>query len=277
MDVQEMINRAKLPPSYSLLEQEGFLIRSCIGIGLTDLRSAHVHNKGAFYSFLFNLSIGLERLLKALIIIEYIVMNNLAVPTKKQLKSYGHNIEELYDQCVLIAKARNVEVPDRNCLNSIQKEIILLLSDFAQTSRYHNLDALNPSYVGTDPLEHWGQILTAILEYDVPKAQKEKILRQSNLMATAIDDMTFTLMHGLDKKPLSTEEALALPGLHDQAAKYAVLHVVNILSPLRDLISELSYQAYTLNTPEPMFPQMQEFIEWLWNDRQYVLRKKRWP
>ena len=272
-----MTYRANFPPSFLLLEQEGFLIRSCLGSGLPDLRAAHVHNKGAFYSSLFNLSIGIERLLKALVIIEHIATNNLDVPTKKQLKSYGHNIEELYDHCVKIADARGVAVPARNSLNPIQKEIISLLSDFAQTTRYHNLDALNPSHVGRDPLDHWGQIVTAILENDVPKSQKEKILSQSSLVASAIDDNTITIMHGLDKTPLSTEEALALPGLHDQAAKYAVLHVVKILAPLRELTSELSHLAYTLDTPEPVFPQMQEFIEWLWDDRQYVLRKKRWP
>lgn len=115
------------------------------------------------------------------------------------------------------------------------------------------------------------------LEKDVPKAQKEKILSQSSLVASAIDDVTITIMHGLDKSPLSTEEALALPGLHDQAAKYAVLHVVRILVPLRELTSELSHCAYALATPEPVFPQMQEFFQWLCDDRQYVLRKKRWP
>jgi hypothetical protein len=268
---------SKFSAIFLLLEQEGFLISSCLGSGLTDLRSAHVHNKGAFYSSLFNLSIGIERLLKALVIIEHMATNNLSVPTKKQLKSYGHNIEELYDQCVTIADARGVAVPARNSLNPIQKEIISLLSDFAQTTRYHNLDALTPSHVGRDPLDHWGQIVTAILEKDVPKSQKEKILSQSNLVASAIDDITVTIMHGLDKTPLSTEEALALPGLHDQAAKYAVLQVVEMLAPLRELTSELSHLAYTLNTTEPVFPQMQEFIQWLWDDRQYVLRKKRWP
>jgi hypothetical protein len=49
-------------------------------------------------------------------------------------------------------------------------------------------------------------------------------------------------MQGLNKQPLTTEEALALPGLHDQAVGYAVLHLMNIFSPIRDLISELSHK-----------------------------------
>ena len=49
------------------------------------------------------------------------------------------------------------------------------------------------------------------------------------------------------------------------------------------LVKDLSFQimpgeAYGLvGVSVPPFPQMQEFLEWLWNDRQYVLRKKKWP
>ena len=56
-------------PSYIWLEQEGYLISSCLSMGLTELRKADVYNKGAFYSSFFNLSVGLERLLKSIIIL----------------------------------------------------------------------------------------------------------------------------------------------------------------------------------------------------------------
>ncbi len=272
-----MANVSNFPESFLLLQQEGYLISSCLGTGLTDLRAAHVHNKGAFYTALFNLSVGLERLMKALIIMEHMLNNNLNVPSKKQLKGYGHNISELYDCCASIAHNRNFDFPNKDALNPVQRELLSLLSGFAQTARYHNLDALNQSHFGKDPLVHWSEILLAILEHDVSQRQKNKILGQAHLVASAIGDDTFTLMHGLDKHPLSTEEALALPGLHDQATKFAVLHLVNILASLRELTSEISHLAYTVKTPAPPFPQMQEFIEWIWDDRQYVLRKKKWP
>jgi hypothetical protein len=49
------------------------------------------------------------------------------------------------------------------------------------------------------------------------------------------------------------EEALALPELHDEATKYAVLHLIEMLSPIRDLISELSHSAYD-GFSQPPFP-----------------------
>jgi hypothetical protein len=271
-----MNHSANFPPSFLLLQQEGYLISSCLALGLTELRKANIHNKGSFYSSLLNLSVGMERLLKAIIIMQHMLDNNLSVPTKNQLKSYGHNIIELYDACEKISVSNGVSLLDRSSLNNINQELLTLLSNFAQTTRYHNLDALSAQQTGKDPLEHWGEIMLLILKKDVTQRQRDKVLGQAKMVANAIDDISITIMHGLNKQPLTTEEALALPGLHDQAVKYAVLYLISMLSPIRDLISTLSHLAYGLGAVQPPFPQMQEFLEWIWDDRQYVLRKKKW-
>lgn len=267
-----------LPPSFNLLEQEGYLISSCLTTGLTELRSANVHNKGAFYSALFNLSIGMERLLKAIIIMEHMLNNSLTTPTKRQLKSYGHNIIELYEICVKIGKLRGVNTPPPLSSHAqAAREIMNLLNEFAQSARYHNLDALSKSQTGVDPLSQWSSVLLNVLVSDVSKSQQEKIFTRAKLIAQNIDDITLTIMHDLDQNPMSTEQALAMPGLHDQAVKHIVLHIIKVLSPLRELISDISHAAYGLGEGTPPFPQMQEFLEWIWDDRQYVLRKKKWP
>jgi hypothetical protein len=270
-----MNHNANYPPSFLLLQQEGHLISSCLALGLTELRAANVHNKGAFYSSLLNISVGMERLMKAIIIMQHMLNNDLLAPTKNQLKNYGHNIIELYDECVKISISNKVKLPNRRSLNNTNQKLLELLSDFAQTTRYHNLDALSTQQAGKDPLEHWGKIMLLILEQDVTKQQRGKILKTARMVASNIDDMTMTIMQGLNKQPLTTEEALALPGLHDQAVGYAVLHLMNIFSPIRDLISELSRLAYGFDVAP--FPQMQEFLEWIYDDRQYVLRKRKWP
>ncbi|MDO9101265.1 MAG: hypothetical protein Q7J20_10845 [Candidatus Nitrotoga sp.] len=268
----------KFPPSFLLLQQEGYLISSCLGIGLTELRKADVHNKGAFYTALFNLSIGIERLLKAIVIIDHMLNNSLSIPTKNELKSYGHNIVELYDACFKIGNSRQCLIPSRTHLDETDQRLLLLISNFACTTRYHNLDALNASQRGPDPLVHWNEIISTNLYNDIPTKQKEKILTQANMVTNAINDVTTTLMHGLDQSPLTTTEALVLPGgLHDQAVRFAVLHIVRLLSPIRYLLGTVSNNAYGLGTNVPPVPQMQEFLNWLSDDREYVLRKKKWP
>lgn len=266
------------PQTFFFLQQEGFLIRSSLTVGLTELRKANVHNKGAFYSSLFNLSVGTERLLKCIVIIEHMLQNQLAVPTKKELKAYGHDIENLYDKCQQIAITKGQQFPARNQLHPLEQKLLSLLSDFAKITRYHNLDALSLSQpINDDPLEDWNNILLSTLDEDVPKKRKEKILMGAKLIANAIDDMTITIMHGMDKKPLTTEEAMAMPGLHDEAVRFVILRIIKMLCSMKELIAEQSYQAYGLGLRVPPYPQMQEFLDWLWDDRQYVLRKKKWP
>jgi hypothetical protein len=268
---------APFPPSFLLLQQEGHLISSCLTTGLTELRSAHVHNKGAFYSALLNLSVGTERLLKAAIIIDHILKNKLSVPTRKQLKGYGHNLLQLHESCVAISQAEFRQVPPLADMETNSREIFTLLNDFAQATRYHNLDALSSPSSSKDPLVQWNEILHAILKIDVSTKSKARIVATGSAIAGAISENTATLMQGLDKQALSTAHALVLPGLHEQAAKHAVLYTVKFLCPLRDLFSDLCHTAYDLGLSIPPIPQMQEFFEWLWDDRNYVLRKKRWP
>lgn len=265
------------PPSFLLLQQEGYLISSCLATGLSELRRANVHNKGAFYAALLNISVGLERLMKAIIIMDHMIMNQLAVPSRKKLKEYGHDIVSLYDSCVSISAAENSKLTPIQNLEPISAEILALLNDFAQTTRYHNLDALSGLQTQIDPLEHWNNVMMSILRKDVSKTKRDRILSQANAASNALAGKAFTLMQGLDKQALTTEQALALPGLHDQAARYAVLYIIKMLTELRDLTSDISHKAYACENREPPFPQMQEFLEWVWDDRAYVLRKKKWP
>ena len=114
-------------PSFLLLQQEGHLISSCFTTGLTKLRTAHVHNKGASYSALLNLSVGTERMLKAAIIIDHMLKNSLAVPTRKQLQSYGHDLLQLYGSCVAISQTESHRVPSIATIEKSSREIFELL------------------------------------------------------------------------------------------------------------------------------------------------------
>jgi len=265
------------PSSFVLLQQEGFLIGSTLALGLTELRAAHVQNKGAFYSALLNLSVGFERLLKAMVIIDHMLKNQLSAPSKKELQQRGHNVVELCDECATIALERGMEPVAFENLDYIDQALLTLLSDFAKVTRYHNLDALSASQSGSDPLREWSRIILEILREDATQREKQKVVAQGAFVAQAIDGMTITIMHGLDQAPLSTSQAITLPGLHQCAVKYAVYRLVRIIARYREIIGALSEQAYTLGLDVPPFPQMNEFLQWAWDDRAYALRKKRWP
>ncbi|WP_339466937.1 hypothetical protein [Pseudomonas capeferrum] len=264
--------------TYSLLSQEGYLISSCLATGLTELRKADVHNKGAFYTALFNLSIGLERLLKVVLIIDYMLANSMEAPEKELLLPYRHNIVKLYGRCVEISIKRHNPLRPCGDLNSIDQEILRSLNKFADKSRYHNLDSLCSPTNRIDPLESWDNILVKVIETDVSSKRINKILCNARSVSTAIQDCTLVNMVGLSKKPLTLEGALAIPGLHEQGIRFVILRLVKFLAPIRDLLSDISEEAFYKNdSPSPAVPLMGEFLEWIWDDRNYVLRKRRWP
>jgi len=241
------------------------------------LRTAHVHNKGAFYSALFNLSNGLERALKVVVIIDQMLSHALAAPTKGDLKRRGHALLELIDEWERVAAARNWTIIGRNRLDPIDQKLLGLLNDFAKVTRYHNLDALSRGQSGPDPLKTWNEVLVSVLQSEATDREKHKVLSEATLASTIIESGTITIMHGLDQTPLSTFDALALPGLHQCAVRYVIFRFLRILTRIRSLLSDASHESYRLGVPMPAFPQMQEFLEWVWDDRRDALKRKRWP
>ncbi len=62
-------------PTWFLLQQEGLLAQACLCNGLTALRHANLGAaKGRFYSAFFELSIGFERTLKLILILDRITL-----------------------------------------------------------------------------------------------------------------------------------------------------------------------------------------------------------
>lgn len=271
-----MSRSSNFPDSFILLQQEGHLIHTCLSDGLTKLRAAHVHNKGELYAALFNLSIGTERLLKAVLIMHHMLGNNLAVPTKSQLKGFGHNLINLYTTCAEISINERSYVPPLSTLQPITRDVLQLLSDFAQTTRYHNLDALSTSSTSIDPLRQFDEIVRSVLISDVPPRTVQKIIESRSKIAAALSDISMILAQGLDGSDLTLEQGFVFPALHEQAVRHLVLRVVQFLTPIKDIIDNLSRMGYNYG-PVPPFPQMHEFIEFLWDDRKYVLSKKKWP
>lgn len=88
-----------LNESFSLFQQEGFLARSSLLSGFNALLKANIDdtNKGSFYSAFFEISIGFERLMKLVLVIDNMAKNDLQPMTDNELKEkYGHKIDSLY-------------------------------------------------------------------------------------------------------------------------------------------------------------------------------------
>jgi hypothetical protein len=103
----------RFSPTWYLLEQEGLLAQACLCNGLTALRRANLGDKkGLFYSAFFELSIGFERVLKLVLILDHMARNQLVPPDSKAVEDYGHKLRALFDAAKSVCAVRKVTALD---------------------------------------------------------------------------------------------------------------------------------------------------------------------
>ncbi|MCX5817043.1 MAG: hypothetical protein NTX75_12525 [Proteobacteria bacterium] len=229
----------------------------------------------------FELSIGFERLMKTILVIDHMNKNRLTIPPGLKLKSLGHDLVGLFSACKSLDTARDVKEFLEIKQDSIEDRIIKFLSDFAKTDRYHNLDHLTGKTVPKDPLAEWSKILKKVLESDVSARHIKKITQKTNVISSLIESRSVVVGHDLENRPLDLKTMVLQPTLQDIAAKHVIYHVMVIIKPLKMLLSLVTTMAIQLHDGEmrnkPRVPFMNEFLDFAWFNRPYILRKKRWP
>jgi len=257
------------------------LTEGCLSVGLTALRNATVADKRKFYSGFFNTSIAFERLMKLIVVVDYMFSNNSTPPTKNQLKAYGHNLVSLYQSSVDAANRAGITNITMPLQGSIEEKILNHLSEFAKFARYYNLDSLNSkSSKDVDPLIEWEEIINRVIEEDVPKKKLKKISDSINQIHDEIKDITVTIQHGMSGESLTLIQALGLPEKQLLAAPYLMVRVFNILTPLINIASDLGHIGFYTKSPDgtgPDVPLFGETLVYFMADKAQIKKKKRWP
>ncbi|MBE0370998.1 hypothetical protein PAUR_b1151 [Pseudoalteromonas aurantia 208] len=260
---------------YRLLVQEGHLTMSSLIGGLNSLRKANIDDihRGLFYSGLFELATGFERLMKIVVLLEHKISNNLENPTNKQLRSFGHNICELYSTCGELAKKHRVHI--EMIPNDVQNDMLLVLSDFAKGSRYYNLDELTSQNNNKDPIAQWLSVIQYHiwgLRSDVREKLQEDALKYGdvshwyqNLNGEWITDIDFYYFFTATEK----------------ASYHVSWSIISLLRPFYYLLQAQTIKLHDMQNslPEKVpedLPHMYEFFSFLLENKSSVLRKKQW-
>lgn len=263
------------------IQQEGYIARSCICIGLTEMRRAQLGERGRYYVAFYQLTTAFERLSKLALILEYMVSHRLNVPGTGAVRNYGHNLVTLFEKAGKIAEARQYDFTEEFDLPPLRRRILSFLSDFASGMRYANLDALASGSAKADPLSTWNDIMRVVIDSEVSATKKKAIARDTLFLNHFLSESATVVAHDLENRPLSLLTSLSEPWLQTEGSRYVVWHLVLLLSPLKKLVCTLSDEARPINLDqEPAIqhiPDMNDFFSFLWVDRTYVLRKKNWP
>ena len=193
-------------PTWFLLEQEGLLAQACLCNGLTALRRANLGDKkGLFYSAFFELSIGFERVLKLILILDHMARNQLVPPDSKTVEDYGHKLRSLFDAAKGACAAHGVTALDAFQPNSLPIAILGFLDDFAHPGgRYSNINKLTGHKHQTmvDPIAQWGEIANRIMrEYATPK-DRQRAQLNGLVASAAFGDAAASLISDLNQQPM---------------------------------------------------------------------------
>jgi hypothetical protein len=272
-------------PIFSLLQQEGYLTRSCLYTGFAALATANIddQHKGNFYVAFFQLSIGLERLMKLTLILDFMASNDLKLPDNKWLKAFSHNLADLLESI------RNIEkrVSKHNLIDkvlkpySLEKEILHFFDEFSQKTRYANLDSLTGRQNIVDPLARWSRIAHKIFEKDIPVRVKQRIDLEAAKYGLFMNSFSVVMASDLEKNPISFEEGFQLSRMFQVVAPLAIWRIMKIVYPIYKTLDEVSGLArgvnVSLHREEMIVPVMYEFfIDFVSNDKNAVLNIEQW-
>lgn len=244
-----------------------------LGLGLTQLRKYDFVKPGFFYSSMFMITIGLERLMKLIVIYDHRIRNNGAFPSNSQLKhEYGHKIHDLFKSAIKINSENNYSNEHAKLLeDEIIQIIIEYLSEFAQTSQYYNLDGLTGKHQqNKEPLNRWNEEINSIILSRHYKQRKKKV-EQIEAISAQLEDITSVMLTSENGQGITSIREFYMEG--DKVSikqKYSMYYIYIIA---RFLVNVLS----SLESHGQFYPFLKEYFYHLaCEDRSYILSRKTW-
>lgn len=258
--------------TWFLLEQEGLLAQACLCNGLTALRRANLGDKkGLFYSAFFELSIGFERTLKLILILDHMARNQLDPPDSKTVEDYGHKLRVLFDSAKAICATRGVPALDAFQPDSLPNAILGFLDDFAHPGgRYSNINKLtgHKHQAMADPLVKWGEIASRIMNEHATPGQRKRAELNGQLASAAFGDAAASLISDMNQQQMDVARLFTRASELDSAARHAIYALVTLIAALREVIDSLCDSAWKASpagrSGMPDVPDMKEFFQFAW-------------
>lgn len=261
---------------WQALKRECILVRGLLGSGITAIGKATSNYLEGYYLAFFNLSIGIERLSKLVLIVDSKIINN-EFPSGKIMKGYSHNINSLLEEVYIIAKRHDLQLLYPNKINIISDAIISSLNHFAdaQKGRYANIHALekNNSNTEFEPIRRWSEgVDRLILDAHWQNTARSK---GSNNIATKIADQLSDswLVMSVNESgdTMNLEDIFQRFGSNKVLFKYRVYYTLLIVRSVSEIFNKLSEKNYD------EFCGLHEFFQGFCLNDPELLKCKKWP
>lgn len=270
--------------TFNLLVQESHLTKNTLLSSFDLLLKANFFQdkEGFFYSAFFHLTIGLERLMKLVVISDHMLKHNYSAPNKKELKVYGHDLISLYNYTFsLVNEYLNYSFifPERG---SSESDLLIFLDKYSQTSRYFNLNELNKSSTKEkSPLEDWLNVSNKVYEENVSSEKREKAaLKLIYNLDNSKFGNSYTDLHDFDDQLMTVFDIYHRQLLIQKSTPIIIWKIIEMFRPVYYLLGKITKKAseYEVNNNIKLMviPHFEDFFYFFLSNRTDTLKRKRW-
>lgn len=212
--------------------------RQLLGIGLTCLRKANFATRGLYFQALSGVSLGLERFMKLCLMLDDYNQSG-KYTSRKKLKDYGHDLNILFS----LVTGR-VDFPSD--LHEIHYKVMELLTEFAKSSRYSNIDFITNNH-DNDPMKYWFNEIDKRIYDELLNNRQRNIIDKKCEEYRDIGESLPIFVAGYydeNRNPINSYGELNyLLKRSEMFAGYRVLLVIKIIECLCDILGSMASQS----------------------------------
>lgn len=270
-------------PEWHSVRQEAMLVRHLVGSGATSLgRANYADQMGEYYTAFFGLSVGLERLSKLIMVVDYAISHSGAMPPETVVRDFGHKIEALLDHADKIASKHSLELRFPRPDAPISAKIIECLEAFADArrGRYANFAALgNPNLSQNEPVRKWWDVVadSILQEHYFGKPIQKRIEDNADTVNQMLGSTSYVLFINENRSVMDDLRTSSIrTGQAGIVQKYGRFYALMVVRWLADIYSKLSrIGCYTSNIKA--FSGSWEFFDSYRVDDSFLRSRKIWP
>lgn len=270
-------------PEWHFIRQEAMLVRHLIGAGATAIGQANYANKkGEYYRAFFELSVGMERLAKLILVVDYALTSAGKLPDESYLRGYGHLLTKLFAVVDQASTSRALKLRYPRPTDAVATAIIENLDAFADAKRgrYANFGALaNPQTAQHEPIaKWWNEVAEAILkDRYYGKPVQEKVEGNARAVSILLGGIAMVRHTTETRDHLSDIEiASRRTGQTELVQRWSRYHSLTIVRWLSDVYRELAEHAAYRQNFDAFFGSW-EFFDTYRVDDEFMKSRKIWP
>ena len=270
-------------PEWHSIGRETMLVRHLLGSGATSLgRASYGNQMGEYYTAFFGLTVGLERLAKLILVVDYAISNGGTMPEEKVIKRYGHKLVSLLDAVADIEVKHSLKLEYNRPTDPISAKIVDLLDAFADAARgrYANFAALgDPNLSREEPIARWWtDVATLILKSHYEgKPIQARVEAKAEAVHVFMSPTTMVLH---DNESGETMQDMRTTSLHTGQTKIVQrsgqFYTLTIVRWISELLSELARQACDTHQIDAFFG-LWECLQTYTVPDKFLKKRKVWP